>query len=324
MFPLLRLSHFINTRILNLNRTISTSNSKMTTLTLPVTSHPHPLLLYGTAWKKDTTTPLVTTALSTGFVGIDTACQPKHYREDLVGAGLSTYLTSSSATPRPQLFLQTKFTSPAGQDAASIPYDPTAPLETQVTTSVETSLRNLGTPYLDAVLLHSPLPTMGETVAAWKVLESFVSGGSIRHLGVSNISASQLRQLYAHPDVSVKPAIVQNRFYEATGWDREVRDFCREKGMVWQSFWTLTGNPGLLRSTLVGEVAERLNVTREEALYVLVLALGRGWKNGGGVCILDGTKREERMRGDLEVACRVAEVGEGELDKFKNLIGERV
>ena len=41
-------------------------------------------LLYGTAWKKEQTTELVVEAIKNGFEGIDTACQPKHYREDLV------------------------------------------------------------------------------------------------------------------------------------------------------------------------------------------------------------------------------------------------
>lgn len=31
---------------------------------------------------------LVEQAVLCGFTGIDTACQPKHYREDLVGAAL--------------------------------------------------------------------------------------------------------------------------------------------------------------------------------------------------------------------------------------------
>ena len=47
-----------------------------------------PRFLYGTAWKKGNTAELVTEALRAGFTGIDTACQPKHYREDLVGAGI--------------------------------------------------------------------------------------------------------------------------------------------------------------------------------------------------------------------------------------------
>jgi hypothetical protein len=44
--------------------------------------------LYGTAWKKTRTTELVTKALAAGFTGVDTACQPKHYQEPLVGDAL--------------------------------------------------------------------------------------------------------------------------------------------------------------------------------------------------------------------------------------------
>lgn len=48
-----------------------------------------PKLMYGTAWKKEKTTGLVLEALKQGFRGIDTACQPKHYSEDLVGAAVA-------------------------------------------------------------------------------------------------------------------------------------------------------------------------------------------------------------------------------------------
>ena len=44
-------------------------------------------MIYGTAWKKEETTRLVEEALLCGFKAVDTACQPKHYREDLVGLG---------------------------------------------------------------------------------------------------------------------------------------------------------------------------------------------------------------------------------------------
>ena len=44
-----------------------------------------PALVYGSAWKMDRTTDLVYQALRNGFRAVDTAAQPKHYREDLVG-----------------------------------------------------------------------------------------------------------------------------------------------------------------------------------------------------------------------------------------------
>jgi hypothetical protein len=47
-----------------------------------------PVLIYGTAWKKERTSDLVYKALCAGFRAVDTAAQPKHYREDLVGAGI--------------------------------------------------------------------------------------------------------------------------------------------------------------------------------------------------------------------------------------------
>lgn len=48
-----------------------------------------PQVIYGTAWKKERTTEFVVQALALGFRGIDTACQPKHYDEARVGAGIA-------------------------------------------------------------------------------------------------------------------------------------------------------------------------------------------------------------------------------------------
>lgn len=57
-------------------------------MTTPTMKPKIPSLIYGTAWKKDHTRALVHQALKAGFRGIDTAAQPKHYQEDLVGQGI--------------------------------------------------------------------------------------------------------------------------------------------------------------------------------------------------------------------------------------------
>src|SRR6185437_14453128 len=98
-----------------------------------------PRLLYGTAWKKAETARLVTLALQEGFRGIDTACQPRHYDEPGVGAGIEAAV--GEALSRSDLYLQTKFTPIRGQDPARVPYDPHAPLAAQVTQSFAASLR---------------------------------------------------------------------------------------------------------------------------------------------------------------------------------------
>ena len=140
-----------------------------------------PTIIYGTAWKKSDTEELVKTALQEGFRAIDTACQPKHYDEAGVGAGIAASL--SDTLSRADLYLQTKFTSLTGQDPKLVPYDPRVPLAGQVTQSLGASLRNLRTSYVDCLVLHSPLENAQQTLVAWRAMESLVAGGAVRQLG---------------------------------------------------------------------------------------------------------------------------------------------
>lgn len=113
-------------------------------------------IIYGTAWKKERTTALVVAAIRAGFRAIDTACQLKHYREDLVGEALAQMIDTKTIT-REDIFLQTKFTPIGGQDTAQpLPYNPKDPVTKQVGDSFVVSLTNLRTTYLDLYILHSP------------------------------------------------------------------------------------------------------------------------------------------------------------------------
>lgn len=51
-----------------------------------------PAFIYGSAWKGEKTAHLVSQALEAGFTAIDTAAQPRHYREDLVGEAVRQHL----------------------------------------------------------------------------------------------------------------------------------------------------------------------------------------------------------------------------------------
>src|SRR6202035_370897 len=104
-----------------------------------------PRIIYGTAWKKSETARLVEKAVRQGFRGIDTACQPKHYDEPGVGAGVAASL--NLRLNRGELYLQTKFTDLSGQDPDRIPYSPSASLPERVAQSFAASLRNLRTDY---------------------------------------------------------------------------------------------------------------------------------------------------------------------------------
>ena len=105
-------------------------------------------------------------AIRAGFRAIDTACQPKHYNEQGVGEGIAR-----SKISREELFIQTKYTPFNGQDPNRIPYNPKDPLEVQVQTSLEVSLKNLQTTYLDSLVLHSPLSSLEKTMQVWRKFE---------------------------------------------------------------------------------------------------------------------------------------------------------
>lgn len=246
-----------------------------------------PPILYGTAWKGADTAALVQQALAAGFRGVDTACQPKHYHEAGVGEGIA-----ASAIARADLFVQTKFTSLSGHDPARVPYERDAPLAEQIAQSFAASLRNLRTDYLDSLLLHSPLPTDAQTLVAWQALEAIVERGSVRQIGISNCyDLGRLQRLWN--SARVKPAVVQNRFHAETGYDREIRAFCREHGVSYQSFWTLTANPHLLRHAAVCGPARRHGRTPAQILF--------RWLTRNGVTPLTGTRSPTHLREDLAI-----------------------
>lgn len=264
-----------------------------------------PAFLYGTAWKKEKTADLVYLAICSGFKGIDTAAQPKHYREDLVGQGIRRALSEDKIL-RDDLFIQTKFTSINGQDPNNMPYSPAASISEQVNTSIRSSLMNMRplseesgpeSTYLDCLVLHSPLPTMAQTLEAWRAAEAYVPH-KIRYLGISNVTLSILEQLYDAAEI--KPAVVQNRFYPNTHFDASVRTFCAQKSVIYQSFWTLSANPKIVHGPEVGLVADKVGLTPCEAMYSLVLALDN-------VVILNGTTNAKHMVDDLSCVQRTQE-----------------
>jgi diketogulonate reductase-like aldo/keto reductase len=177
-----------------------------------------------------------------------------------------------------------------------MPYNATDPLRKQIETSVASSLWNLrpsedseAGSFVDCLLMHSPLSTLQQTLEAWQILETFVPD-KIRSLGISNVDLVVLEHI--HENSKVKPSVVQNRFYPSTGYDVDLRAFCRDNGIFYESFWTLTGNPRLLGCDDVAELASSVGVTPAIALYSLVMKLG--------IVVLNGTSSSHHMQEDLE------------------------
>ncbi|KAF2713457.1 aldo-keto reductase-like protein [Pleomassaria siparia CBS 279.74] len=264
--------------------------------------NPSDAFIYGTAWKKDRTKRLVKEALKAGFRKVDTAAQPRHYQESLVGEGIREAIVEGLIR-REDVYVQTKYTTPAGQDLNNMPYHPLDALDVQVHTSVASSLRNLrpnedteDASYVDCLLLHSPLPTIDQTIEAWKLLESYVPD-KIRALGISNVTLPVLQSIY--DSSTIKPSVVQNRFYSDTKYDVPLRAFCREHGISYQSFWTLSGNPKLIKSKPVTTIAKSTGTDPSVALYALVSDLG--------IVVLNGTTTTVHMEDDLAGLRKIGE-----------------
>jgi diketogulonate reductase-like aldo/keto reductase len=250
-----------------------------------------PRFLYGTAWKEDRTQDLTELALREGLRGIDTANQRRHYHEAAVGQAIAAAV-EGGLVGRQDLFLQTKFTFRGGQDHR-LPYDPKAPLGTQVEQSFASSLEHLGTEVIDSYLLHGPSQRSGLAAAdweAWRAMEAIHDSGRVRLLGVSNITLEQLQRLCQR--ARVLPRFVQNRCYAARGWDRAVREFCSAGGMVYQGFSLLTANRAALAAPELVRIARHHGRTVSQVVFRFALDVG--------MVPLTGTSAPRHMREDLE------------------------
>jgi diketogulonate reductase-like aldo/keto reductase len=260
-----------------------------------------PLFLYGTAWKEDETLRLTELALQLGFRGIDTANQRRHYFEAAVGQAISAAIQRGLIS-RNDLFLQTKFTFIAGQDHR-LPYDPRAPIATQVKQSFANSLEHLGVDTLDSYVLHGPSTGVGLTSddwAAWRAMEAIHESRRARLLGVSNVSLAQLELLCR--DAKVQPRFVQNRCYAVRSWDRDIRQFCKRQGIVYQGFSLLTANRALACRPEIIRIAERYGRTVSQVIFRFALDVG--------MLPLTGTTNAEHMQADLDVINFALDPGE--------------
>jgi len=247
-------------------------------------------MIYGTAWKKEETSRLVQLALKSGFKAIDTACQPRHYREDLVGLGLENAF--KEGIDRNDVFIQTKFTPISGQDINNMPYLSSDDLLTQVEKSFLKSKENLKVDFIDSYLIHSPLFPSKELLKVYTKMEEFLESNQVGQLGICNCYDFKLLN-FLYDNAKIKPKVVQNRFYNESNYDKEIREFCKQKNISYQSFWSLTANPHLLESQEIESLAKKYDKTVAQIFYKFL--------NQMGIIPLNGTTSKIHMKEDLEI-----------------------
>ncbi|KAL3763847.1 hypothetical protein ACHAW5_006265 [Stephanodiscus triporus] len=260
-----------------------------------------PTLKYGTAWKKDATADLVAKAIRAGFRHIDTACQPRHYNEAGVGDGWVAAARELNLD-RTDIWLQTKFSGLNAHDPDNVPYDVNASLEDRVRQSLQKSLENLKTDYIDSWIMHGPEDNWDDHWKVWRTMESAVDEGKVRQLGISNFYSLEDVQ-WAYDHARIKPKVVQNRFYAKSGHDVGIRAFCQENDIEYQSFWTLPANPDAFHHQAAHDLSNRKKLSPEALFYAFCMAIGISPMNGTtnevhmkeAIALMDRIRRGEKI-----------------------------
>lgn len=144
-----------------------------------------PLIGYGT-FKVDPndTERCVRDAINVGYRMIDTA--QFYANEEQVGCAIS-----GCGVPRGELFLITKVWMNHGDEIG-------------VAESIDDSLRNLKTDYVDLLLVHHPF---GDYYSIYRALEKAYAAGKTRAIGLSNFYDARFVDLVYHSEVA--PAVNQ-------------------------------------------------------------------------------------------------------------------
>eukprot|EP00747_Dinoflagellata_sp_TGD_P164810 gnl/TRDRNA2_/TRDRNA2_185271_c0_seq1.p1 gnl/TRDRNA2_/TRDRNA2_185271_c0~~gnl/TRDRNA2_/TRDRNA2_185271_c0_seq1.p1 ORF type:complete len:425 (-),score=85.74 gnl/TRDRNA2_/TRDRNA2_185271_c0_seq1:415-1689(-) len=196
-----------------------------------------PRVIYDTAFMADQTENLVQSAVNAGFRGIDMSGSPKQF--DQAASALGKLFDSGIS--RDSLFIQSQVNKNLDSEIFQGQYISSP--QDEVWAWVEEAVDKLKVDYLDSLVLHL---TCGDeecyphdqTMAAWKAMEDAVEAGIVRQIGVANAQdLDQLKKIYK--DATIKPAVVQQPFLVEKGFSSQMRAFCANNGMVFQSMWAV-------------------------------------------------------------------------------------
>lgn len=174
----------------------------------------------------------VTQALKAGYRHIDTAAA--YFNEEDVGRAVR-----DSGIPRDEIFITSKlWLQDHGYEAAK--------------KGIARSLRKLDLGYIDLYLVHQPY---GDVAGAWKAMEEAKAEGTLKSIGVSNMSPVLWKKFV--PDFATKPAVNQVEF-NPLFQQKEIRALMAETDTKLEAWYPLGhGNAGLLGNPVITKLAEK-------------------------------------------------------------------
>lgn len=188
-------------------------------------------------------------AVASGINHIDTS--------DFYGPHVTNQLIREALHPyADDLRIVTKIGARRGEDGAWIPAFSAA----ELTHAVHDNLRNLGLDALDVVNLRimfdNHTPAEGSIAAPLTVLTELRQQGLVRHIGVSNVTPTQVAEARAITDI----VCVQNFYNLAHRDDNALIDELAAAGIAYVPFFPLGGFTPL-QSTTLSDAATELGAT---------------------------------------------------------------
>lgn len=234
-----------------------------------------PEAAFGTYKAIDGNVDTILDAIAAGYRYFDTASF--YGTEEYVGKAIMT-----SGIPRSEFQIATKLWK------TEMGYDKTMK-------AFESSLKRVGTDYIDLYLIHWPLPEAGYKdwkvldFDTWQTLEKLYDQGIVRAIGVSNFLPHHLMNLL--DSCEIIPAVNQIEFHP--GYSQEATlNFCKENNILVQA-WSPLGRTRVLNDELICELSEKYG--RSPAQICIKYALQRG------VMPIVKTTSRERMAQNLDM-----------------------
>jgi aryl-alcohol dehydrogenase-like predicted oxidoreductase len=220
-------------------------------------------------------------AVASGVNHIDTA--------DFYGPHVTNQIIREALHPYPDdLVLVTKISARRGADGSWIP----ALSRDELTQAVHDNLRNLGLDVLEVVNLRSMFnthhPAEGSIEAPLSVLADLQRQGLVRHIGLSNVTPTQLAEGRSLCEI----VCVQNHYNVAHRADDALIDDLARDGIAYVPYFPLGGFTPLQSSTL-SDVAARLGVTPMQVALAWLL------KRSSNILLIPGTSSVAHLRENL-------------------------
>ena len=164
-----------------------------------------------------------------------------------------------------------------------------------LTQAVEDNLRNLGLDVIEVVnlrsMVHPAKPKEGSLAPQLEALLELQTRGLIRHIGLSNVTATQIAEARAMTPI----VCVQNMYNLAHRQDDELVDQLAQQGIAYVPFFPLGGfSP--LQSDRLNDVAASLNATPMQVALAWLL------RRSPNILLIPGTSSPEHLKENLASA----------------------